>query len=403
VACLSHIRVRATPFLRLLMFVYLEPKSIIAVMDTAAQPDGQDNRQVVLLKSRETKNRFYTLAPPETGWRNAEEVDEFPPGYVLGIAYPCLEDGLNDFAIIRTTFETLEVFPEDEELQGEMMTMIHQARDSLVIRLTELRDRLDNRDAHFLGTDLEEFKRYARRLCKEGTDRRTLDSMMKVNVFQSVAQAHEEEDDYSYVFKLLPQNNLDVIGDHDARKFVVTLFHDIILSVQDDSNYWDKNTFDKNVFQKFIALMFVNYATTDPVFYGTNKEDYGVDAGRDMTETPLYRAVGVALRKLEREEVPVLGADEIEGLAGEAAAGGRALEPASEHQILGPLMSMGETLRLLANVDHPRAKESRIITTRSLSQMITQLRTMGVVSTMALHPLEELLKTWGADGAEPEA
>ena len=51
----------------------------------------------------------------------------------------------------------------------------------------------------------------------------------------------------------------------------------------------------------FIALMFVNYATTDPMFYGTNKADYGVSGDKEMQDTPLYRAVAVALRELEAQ------------------------------------------------------------------------------------------------------
>src|SRR5688500_11754905 len=101
-----------------------------------------DQRQVDLLKSRKTNNRFYTLVPPDSGLKNADTVDEFSPELVLGIAYPCLEDGLNDFAVIRTTFETIDVFPDDEELRLELMGIIKDARGKLVDRLEELRDRI---------------------------------------------------------------------------------------------------------------------------------------------------------------------------------------------------------------------------------------------------------------------
>ena len=67
------------------------------------------------------------------------------------------------------------------------------------------------------------------------------------------------------------------------------------------TNYAGKYRFDRDVFQKFIAVMFVNYATTDPMFYGTNRDDYGVSSDKDMQETPLYQAVSIALRHLERE------------------------------------------------------------------------------------------------------
>lgn len=361
--------------------------------------EGPDNRTVVLLKSKSTKNRFYALVPPELGWRNAEEIEEFPADMTLGIAYPCLEDGLNDFAIIRTTFETLEQFSDDEELQAEMMGMINTARESLVLRLGELRDRIGRRQAFFLGTDMDEFKRYALRLCTDGTDRRTLDNMMKVNVFSSVAQADPDADPYVYHFELLPQNSLDKTRDMEARDFVRMLFDDVLTAVQDDGNYWDKAGFDKHVFQKFIALMFVNYATTDPVFYGTNKEDYGVAAGKDMSQTPLYRAVAIALRKLEREEPPILDTDDVVSLQkAETGEGPSGPSPANEHLIVGPLNAMAETLRLLSGGTHPRAYEARVIITRALRDVFQQLQNMGVVSPVAAHPAEEVLAKWGADG-----
>lgn len=363
--------------------------------------DASDNRIVVLLKSKATKNRFYALVPPEMGWRNAEEIEDFPEAMTLGIAYPCLEDGLNDFAIIRTTFETLEMLADDPELQEEMMGMIQQARESLVLRLTELRDRINMRQAFFLGTDMEEFKRYALQLCEKGTDRRTLDNMMKVNVFQSVAQAFPDDDSYAYRFELLPENALEQTRDLDARPFVVMLFDDVLTAVTDDGNYWDKSGFDRNVFQKFIAMMFVNYATTDPVYYGTNKEDYGVAAEKDMSNTPLYRAVAIALRKLERDEPPILTSADTAAV--HAVSGGIPMSagpsPANEHLIVGPLMSLAETLRLLSGVENPRAHECRAIVTRALRDVFSQLQKMNVVSPVAAHPAEECLKKWGVDAA----
>src|SRR5437764_696459 len=136
----------------------------MAVMETSLSqqgPNGRDNRRVALIKSLATSNRFYALVTPESGFRNAETVESIPDDLLLGIAYPCLEDGLNDFAVIRTTYETLEFFPDDVEMRGELMEIVKEARDSLIRRLSELAERVSARKAHFLGTDLEEFKSYA--------------------------------------------------------------------------------------------------------------------------------------------------------------------------------------------------------------------------------------------------
>src|ERR671939_242680 len=108
-----------------------------------------DNRRVALIKSLATNNRFYALVSPESGLRNADTVSAIPDDLHLGIAYPCLEDGLNDFAVIRTTYETLEYFPDDEVMRKELMEIVEDARGKLVRRLTELSDRVAERTAHF--------------------------------------------------------------------------------------------------------------------------------------------------------------------------------------------------------------------------------------------------------------
>src|SRR2546423_7568913 len=120
-----------------------------------------DNRIVVLLKSLTTNNRFYTLVPPDGDLQNGDVIAEFPNHLPLGIAYPCLEDGLNDFAVIRTTYETLDFFPDDDAMREELMQIINEAREKLVRRLSELQQRISAGQAHFLGTDLNEFKAYA--------------------------------------------------------------------------------------------------------------------------------------------------------------------------------------------------------------------------------------------------
>src|SRR5262249_7656254 len=137
--------------------------------------------------------------------RNADTVESIPDSLLLGIAYPCLEDGLNDFAVIRTTYETLDYFPDDDEMRKELMEIVNDARSKLVRRLTELKERITCRKAHFLGTDLDEFKAYAHDIIHRGYPRRNLDSMMKLNVFASVAEAeghaNGSEPYYRYEFR----------------------------------------------------------------------------------------------------------------------------------------------------------------------------------------------------------
>lgn len=384
-----------------------------------------DHRQVVLLKSLRTKNRFYALVSPESGLKNADTVADFPPGLALGIAYPCLEDGLNDFAVIRTTFETIDCYPDDQELRHELMAIVDDARGNLVRRLKELRDLISAGQAHFLGTDLREFKEHVVHMATKGTIRRTLDSMMKVDVFESVAKADvrnggAQEPMYHYEF--LPQHALALTHGEAPRFFIGHLFDDVLDAVLDDSNYTGKVSFDKLVFQKFIAVMFVNYATTDPMFYGTNREDYGVSSDRDMQGTPLYQAVKLALQSVEaggdavvqpRQRLEPLAAppvepdaaeDDLAALLGEPPSpetafsgfeqAGHSVEipfGAAERLLLGPLNRLADAIRLLKTVDHPRAGDIREIAASAGQEMFRNLQELNIISPLSPDPIADAM------------
>lgn len=358
-----------------------------------------DQRQVVLLKSLATNNRFYTLVSPESGWKNADAIESFPDELPLGIAYPCLEDGLNDFAVIRTTFETLDLFPDDQALRDEMMEIISDARSNLRRRLVELRDKIGTGQAHFLGTDLNEFKQYVMHLATKGTIRKNLDNMMKLDVFESVSQveaANGGMPEPIYRYEPGYSHALEVIENLDAREFISRVFDDVLESVEDPLNYQSKYSFDKFVFQKFIALMFVNYATTDPQFYGTSKEDYGVASEKEMQDTPLYRAVALALRQIERDFRA-----RREGGGGEYVAPTPLEEPAeleypsdraAEQRLVGSFTFIAEGVRVLQHVEHPQALEAAEIIGRASKELFRQLRELGVISPIALDPVQSMLE-----------
>ncbi|MBI3911887.1 MAG: hypothetical protein HY320_13270 [Armatimonadetes bacterium] len=370
-----------------------------------------DNRKVVLLKSLRTNNRFYALVPPDSGYHNAEAIGEFPDDLPLGIAYPCLEDGLNDFAVIRTTFETIDLFPDDPNLRREMMAIIEDTRRDLRLRLIELRDRLQSGQAHFLGTQLSEFKQNVLQLVQKGIVRRTLDNMMKVDVYESVAQAQARlsgqppEPVYRYEFQ--PRYLLEFTCNLPPRRFVACLFADILDAVEDEANYQSRFTFDRNVFQKFIGLMFIHYATTEPIFYGTHRSDYGVSAEKEMDSTPLYQAVGIALRELAREwreggreERPTDVAGifrpirDLEDLAQQPVDHQRTVDLPSfagtDQMLVQPLVLLAEGLRMLAGIDHERAREARELILRASRQLFFRLQEMGVISPVSPNPFDGL-------------
>lgn len=357
-----------------------------------------DNRKVVLLKSLATNNRFYALVPPDSGLRNADTIEAFPKDMLLGIAYPCLEDGLNDFAIIRSTYDTLDQFPDDEELRVELMEIIADARGKLTRRLEELWRCISAGQAHFLGTELEEFKDYVVKLMTRGVPRKTLDTTMKLDVFEMVATTEallkgEFNSDYQYYYGPLLETTQEQLQELPARAFVAAIFHDVLLAILDEGNYADRHIFDSRVFQKFIALMFVNYATTDPVFYGTNKADYGVSADKEMDSTPLYIAIAKALRALEGEWAPEPqpGGDGQARTDRLAATVTRTVElsnlPIADQQVLERMRPICETARLLLHNDNARARECGELILRSTHRLFTQLQEMGIFSPATDSPV----------------
>jgi len=385
-----------------------------------------DNRRVALIKSLATNNRFYALVEPDRGIRNADAIASIPEDLLLGIAYPCLEDGLNDFAVIRTTFETLDLFPEDDPIRDEMMEIVNDARSNLLRRLAELHDKIQSDTAHFLGTDYSEFKDYSVSMIQKGYPRRNLDSMMKLNVFSSVAEAEGHSDAsellYNFEFKYASVEEMLPL---DPSAFIVALFEEVINSVKDDSNYRGKYPFDKHVFQKFIAVMFVNYATTDPMFYGINKRDYGVSGERDMEDTPLYKAIARELRDIEQRlavsrnpfnaapiialpnvtpgepdfslAAPLPGGDftqiqvdseasHLGGISYEQAGAMLPSELINEEVLLGPLHSLCSAASLLRRKTDPETQRFARVILADASKLVQELKRLGIVSPVANDP-----------------
>jgi hypothetical protein len=247
--------------------------------------------------------------------------------------------------------------------------------------------------------------------------------MMKVDVFESVSQADAKlrgaTPDPMYRYQFLPAHDLAQLRPLPPRVFIGRLFDDVLDSVHNNDNYAGKYTFDKNVFQKFIAVMFVNYATTDPMFYGTSREDYGVSSEKDMQETPLYQAVKSALQDLERGveyragstrerisapepvEEPAFAAEDLSSLfAGDLSAdafptfeqSSRTVELpfGSEGKLIKPLTLLADVVRLLRHVEHPRAEEVRSMTISAAKELFRNLQELSVISPLASDPMDEI-------------
>ncbi len=182
-----------------------------------------------------------------------------------------LEDMLNHFAVIRTTFETLEVMGDHPEIRGEFLEIIANAKGDLCRDLAESR-RLGLATASDLP-ELDAFKSRLVEMATHGERRRVLDAMMQVDVFEAISLSAAALNGgapgsiYRYDFR--PDHSLDKIGDLSSSEFTARVFDDLIATVSDDANYSNQHAFDKHVFPKFVALMFAYYCSIDPMQYGS--------------------------------------------------------------------------------------------------------------------------------------
>ena len=180
-----------------------------------------------------------------------------------------LEDMLNDCAVIRATFETLDLFPADDPIRLEIQEIINDARANMNRRCAELHADIAVVTVLDCPLDVEEFSKIMRKLLMAGHPRHRLDSFMKVNVFQSIAaqEAGENESELLYRYDLSPPLTVPAVVAMSASKLTATIFNDLLQSIEAYENYISKHVFDRNVFQKYVAVMFACYATTDSLFY----------------------------------------------------------------------------------------------------------------------------------------
>jgi hypothetical protein len=174
-----------------------------------------------------------------------------------------LEDALNDIAVIRTVFETLEAFPDDPQLHAELASPVHEARGQLARRLVEAQRALCGDHPGSTPPDLREFMEQLLCLALDGRQRSQLDQMMCVEVFEAASKGVPK---YQYEFR--PQHPIDELRTLSPPAFIARVFDDLLETVADDRNYADRLTFDRNVFQKLVAVIFCSYIATDPLYYG---------------------------------------------------------------------------------------------------------------------------------------
>jgi hypothetical protein len=115
-----------------------------------------------------------------------------------------------------------------------------------------------------LEVDYESVRACALDMMTRGYPGRSLNCVMKMRLF-------DEDESSLYYFPMAGLTNLQAVRDMPAPQFVLLLLNEVLQSGQNDASYSDRKVFDTQVSRKYLALMFLIYAATDPMFYGINQ------------------------------------------------------------------------------------------------------------------------------------
>jgi hypothetical protein len=165
-----------------------------------------------------------------------------------------LESALDDMAMVRTTFETLDYFPDDEPMRRELFEIIEDARQKLAAWLEELRQSIAANARGFYA-DFDAIRDYLLEMMRRGHPGRSLDSMMRLDTY---GEAH-------FFFPHPEGMDPGTASDMTGPEFFDRVLKLLCLRVTDRATCVEKPTFDRMVFQPYIAIMFAYYATTDPM------------------------------------------------------------------------------------------------------------------------------------------
>jgi len=112
--------------------------------------------------------------------------------------YP-LEEAMNDMAVIRTTFETMNLFAAEDPSRAEMFALVFDARENLICRFRSVCRGLEANQTEY-RLDFEQFKTNALRLMTKGYPCRGLNRMLKTKGLSRIKLFH-----FGWRLKSLPQ------------------------------------------------------------------------------------------------------------------------------------------------------------------------------------------------------
>ena len=168
-----------------------------------------------------------------------------------------IEGAIQDCAVIRTTFQTIELFPPNDPIRADMYETVADARGNLIRFFSGLCDAIRS-DGGLRGLDGEKFKKRMLETMTHGCATRDLNGMMKLKVFD------ERKPLYHYAAAGL--GDAASAAGLPADVFVQRVFDDLLASVRDAANYSDAETFNRTIDRKYIVVIYSSIS--DGFFWG---------------------------------------------------------------------------------------------------------------------------------------
>jgi len=193
-------------------------------------------------------------APPDSsGWSGDA------PDSGFGDALARLEEGLNDLSIIRTAFQTLDLFPEDAALQHELLPLMQSAQHQLTARLQRLAawsNEVRIQSAEAIGPY---FRRSMLHMIRKEDRPERLDAILAhylgTPFERSDKPAAQRQGGlgFRYVLRREPKAGIENLS---AAALLTCLLEDLLDAVRDPASYQNLFAFDAAVFQKYLVLTY---------------------------------------------------------------------------------------------------------------------------------------------------
>lgn len=219
--------------------------------------------------------------------RREDEVNEWPPDITVGVAYPCLEDLLNVFSVVRATIITKEDLSADEESDPAIMQELDFAVDAALEKgsekLREIASRLESLRIVLLGTNMDQFALLLRRFMQDGIPACEAERFSGRNCIYVDQGDNTRCDPTRSVLSC--RRETDFPEGLNSRQFIAHSLRDLAVCMREEENLSSLEIYEQRVLTRYVMILVAQYHTTNPLFY----------ASEDQFEDAFYRGISAEL------------------------------------------------------------------------------------------------------------